>query len=180
MSYTAVAAPLLCIDVESIGLHGEGFAVGFVVIDEIGAELECGLFSCSPASASGFESDRQWVRENVPTMEITHDSPREVRRAFWACWRHWADRGSVMMADCGWPVEARFLSACVDDIGQDAAFQGPYPLLDVATLRAFARKVGVDVEIPRLSTELPIHHPTSDARYSARVWRELAKRVMLD
>lgn len=39
-------------DVESIGLHGEGFAVGYVVLQDC-REVECGMFACDPSKAAG-------------------------------------------------------------------------------------------------------------------------------
>ena len=38
-------------DVESVGLHGTGFAVGYVVLDKNGNEVESGCFCCPLTSA---------------------------------------------------------------------------------------------------------------------------------
>ncbi len=40
-------------DVESIGLHGEGFAVGWVVVGETGATYEESYLACLPGAARG-------------------------------------------------------------------------------------------------------------------------------
>lgn len=66
-------------DVESIGLHGEGFAVGYVVVQEDGKMLEEGVFSCRPDKAQGSEGDREWVAQNVPVLPCKEVEPSEVR-----------------------------------------------------------------------------------------------------
>ncbi len=159
-------------DVESIGLHGEGYAVGFVVCSATGTMLEEGVFSCDPICAEGTQSDRDWVARHVPTFAHTHASPREVRAAFWARWLFWREQGALMLSDCAWPVEARFLAACVDDIGETAHWSGPYPLLDVATIRhVMQTKFTFSEVIKRRQDELPEHHPLSDAKYGLRLWQ---------
>lgn len=168
--------PLFALDIESIGLHGEGFAVGFVVVDAQGLEREAACFACPPEAAPGSAADRAWVADNVPGLAVTHTTPREVRAAFWQRWLHWSALGAKMVADCGWPVEARFLAACVDDHGAAAAWQGPYPLLDVSSLAA---ALGLDPRsaVERRPSEQPAHDPLADARLCARLWREYSLRI---
>lgn len=167
-------------DVESIGLHGEGFAVGYVVVNSNGVLQEQQRFVCPQSVASGSDEDRQWVRENTPTMLCNHYTTAEVRQAFWRDWRRWAAEGAVLVADCAWPVEARFLAACIDMDPEGRRWQGPYPLHDVATARLAA---GFDplATVDRLPSEEPKHDPLADARQSARLWLEaLAKGRVAD
>lgn len=100
-------------DVESIGLHGEAFAVGWVVVNRDGERLEEGCLSCPPAQCTGTDESRLWVSENAPILEITSKTKQRLRNEFWHEWRLWADQGAVLVADCAWPVEANFLSACI-------------------------------------------------------------------
>jgi hypothetical protein len=170
-------------DVESIGLHGEGFAVAYVVVDSTGAELETALFSCPPAAAMGADTDRAWVAKNVPSLALTHSTPAQVRAAFWQAWLRWrtvkAGVDSIyMVADCAWPVEARFLNACVDDAGAAAHWLGPYPLLDVSTLTQVLTITSDSAPaLLRSADAQPSHHPLADARHSARTWLALMERV---
>jgi hypothetical protein len=163
-------------DVESIGLHGEGFAVGYVVVNRRGEVLEEDCFCCDPEQADGKPKNRAWVMENVPAMPTTHPTPFDVRENFWARWLRWKNDGAVLVADCCWPVEARFLAACVDDAKTRREWEGPYPLHDLASvLLALGRDPLATNE--RLLTELPAHHPLNDARQSARLLVEaLASR----
>lgn len=149
--------PLLIFDVESIGLHGEGFAVGLVVVEPKKlVTFEAG-FACDPAFAEGSDEGRRWVIENVESLEgddsiIYVGSPRDVRAGFWEVWAAWKEQDAWLMADCSWPVEARFLSDCVkDDTSREQ--DGPYPLLDAMTLRTF--KLAAPTEDK--------HHPVKDA-----------------
>ena len=154
-------------DVESDGLHGDGFAYGFVVIDDKGTELAAGY-----ERADAVLTD-EWVLANVVPMlpPATFSSRLNMRSKFWSDWLRWKGRGAVMVADCAWPVEARFLASCVDDHRIDRAWDGPYPLHDVATMRLAA---GLDplAAGSRLLHELPVHNPLADARQSARLWLE--------
>ena len=157
-------------DVESVGLHGEGFAVaGGVYLENGAVQYEFG-FSCPPDAAKGTDSDREWVNKNIPVLEVTHRLPIQIRDAFWAEWsrakKSYPD--IVMAAECAWPVEARFLCACVDDLPTERNWTGPYPMHDIASLLLAA---GFDpmAKFPRTASELPEHNPLTDARQSARL-----------
>lgn len=163
-------------DVESIGLHGEAFAVGWFVIDDTGAELSCGAHACDPDEAAGSITDRAWVKANCPSLAVTGNSPFSVRQAFWNAWEEERAKGAELVADCAWPVEARFLAACVDDFPESRRWLGPYPLHDVASVRLAA---GLDPRdtTPRLPGEGPMHNPLADARQSARLFIEALNEV---
>lgn len=166
-------------DVESIGLHGEGFAWGFVVVDRSGKELDARSFVSDPHNSEGSVSGRQWVKANVPMPIYSRGhAARDARELFWGWWEKWKGQGAALAADCPWPVEARFLAACVDDARPKyrgpapddgpRGFGGPYPLIDVASVRLAA---GFDplATVDRLPDELPVHDPLADARQSARL-----------
>ena len=160
-------------DVESIGLHGEGFAVAWVVVSRDGERLGEGCLACDPAQCAGTDESRLWVGENVPPLEVTSPTRQHLRNTFWHEWRRWADQGAVLVADCAWPVEANFLSACVALNHAEREWQGPYPLHDLASVLL---ALGADAlaVTERQPDELPAHHPLMDARQSAR---QLAARL---
>jgi hypothetical protein len=163
-------------DVESVGLHGEGFAVGYVVVNGDGATLEEGIFHCDPELANGSDTDRRWVGDNVPTMDRSEGFcayPADVRFAFWDAWQRWKECGATLWADCAWPVEARFLAQCVDDDPEGRTWEGPYPLHEIATAALLCGRDPL-VTLDRLPNELPVHNPLTDARQSARVFLEYA------
>ncbi len=167
-------------DVESIGLHGDGFAVGFVVVNQSGEEQESGLYQCGPDEADGPPQSRTWISKNVvPALAVElprtfgkswSASPASVRESFWQCWMKWKNQGARLAADVAWPVEANFLRQCIKDAA-DREWDGPYPLLDIASIR-FA--VGLDPlgTEERKPNELPAHNPLADARQSARLLLE--------
>lgn len=165
-------------DVESVGLHGEGFAVGYVAVEN-GREVESGLFFCAPAGAAGTAKDYGWVVANViPALSdgpsgqfgsrLGSESPRDVRCAFWDRWVAWKGRGALMVADCPWPVESRFLMDCLRDNPAERASMAPYPIIDVGSVRLAA---GLDPlgTNDRRDDERPAHNPLADARQSARL-----------
>lgn len=154
-------------DVESIGLHGEGFAVGYVVVDSTGTFHGGGKYVCPQSEATGTEEGRRWVRENVPPDRVSASNPREVRDLFWRDWTAWKERGALLVADCAWPVEARFLAACVDDEPDERQWRGPYPLHELASFMVAA---GMDpMETYNRLPDEPPHDPLGDARQSARL-----------
>lgn len=167
-------------DVESIGLHGEGFAVGWVVIEPVsGTEINHGIIIANPLAAKGTDEGRQWCRENIPHPVYDETVDGEgiwLREQFWSEWLNWKDVGAILVADCAWPVEARFLAACVDDEHNKREWQGPYPLHDLATFRLAA---GLDplATTDRLPDELPVHDPLADARQSARLLLEAIELI---
>ena len=167
-------------DVESVGLHGEAWAFGYVVVDQDGAEMECGKAACWLDNAVGLIDDRIWVRQHCPdAVESTTPGarppactgPAELRAAFWSAWTRWGEKGAIMVADCSWPVEARFLAACIDVDPDERRWLGPYPLHDVATARLCANLDPL-ATVGRLPTEEPAHDPLADARQSARLFLE--------
>lgn len=156
-------------DVESVGLHGEGFAVaGGVYID--GAAQSEFRFCCPLDTAKGEPDDRAWVIQNVPLMDVTHRSPQGLRLAFWAEWEKAKCQydGIVMAGECIWPVEASFVTACIADDPVTRRWAGPYPLHEIASLMLAA---GMDTmaTYDRMDSELPKHDPLADARQSARL-----------
>ncbi|MFT4235801.1 MAG: hypothetical protein QM607_12490 [Microbacterium sp.] len=157
-------------DVESIGLHGEGYAVGYVVIHN-GQEVESGMFACLCGMAEGVDSDRLWVYENIPALQPNSPDPFTVREKFWRRWVEWKAKGALLAADCAWPVEARFLAACVDALPDDRRFAGPYPLVEISTWMMAAGHDAMK-DYARTDRELPKHNPLADARQSARLLME--------
>lgn len=162
----------LVFDVESDGLHGEGFAVGWCVVGHDGETLADGIHVAPLRTPSA----RNWVLEHVmPVLPArTRSSTVALRTSFWELWADWRDQGAQLAADVPWPVEARFLLDCIRDEPERGGY-GPYPLIDIASVRLGA---GLDplADEPRLASELPHHNPLADARQSARLLLEALKR----
>lgn len=168
-------------DVESIGLHGEGYAVAGGVYFADGTLDKSSEFvlCCQPDQANGEEGDRQWVHDNVPHLEETNcGTPREVRKRFWKRWMNARSEypGIVMAGECVWPVESGFLAACVQDNPQECRWEGPYPLHEIAS---FMLAAGMDpmATYDRLESEEPKHHPLADARQSSRLLCEALDKI---
>ena len=154
-------------DVESVGLHGEGFAVaGGVYLTNGAAQWEF-CFCCPMELAEGMASDRYWVNQNVPAMEITHRDPRMLRMAFWDMWEKAKRDKSEMAAECLWPVEARFIRDCVSEDAQRLS-SAPYPFHEISSVM-FAAGMDPMETYPREPSEMPPHNPLADARQSARL-----------
>lgn len=162
-------------DVESVGLHGTDFAVGFVIINRWGVEVQHGLMACERNETFGTPASLDWCNKNIPPIPITHSCPKDMREAFWAQWLCWNERGAKLVADCNWPVEARFLIQCVDEKPSEREWLGPYPLIDVGSV-LLAKGQDPLQKFERKENELPEHNPLADARQSARIFIETLNR----
>ena len=139
------------------------------------AGIEYVLKNVVPAIPAEYRSETPGTRMSA--------SLAEMRQAFWACYRAAADGVSaakgatlVVAAECGFPVEANFFRACILDDLAKRAYQGPFPLHEIAT-RVLAKCP--DDKSPQYAhlnrrepAELPAHNPLCDARQSARIWFE--------
>jgi hypothetical protein len=172
---------IVSLDVESIGLHGPAISVGAVVFkndEDVETfygrvpdhELQEDLKMADP-------EDRVFVENHVlPHLGPETDaSSRQMGDRFWAWWLKHKEAGATMVCDCPWPVEANFLSEVVRQGFGERKWEGPYPLVDVAS---FVVANGADPLEPskRRSDELPVHHPVADARQSGRELLVLAPR----
>lgn len=157
-------------DVESVGLHGEGFAVaGGVYLANGAAQWEFS-FRCPMDRAEGLQADRDWVIRNVPAISVTDGSPCGIRMAFWKAWERAKADGAEMAAECLWPVEARFLRDCITDDAQ-RLLTAPYPCHEIASVMLSAG-MNPMATYNRTPSELPCHNPLADARQSARLLSE--------
>jgi hypothetical protein len=169
-------------DVESVGLYGEGFAVaGGVYLDNGACQYEFS-FSCPPEEVAhpNPESDPElnWVKKNIPVLEVTHHNAEGVRDAFWKEWEkaRMRYRNIVMVAEVPYPVEMNFIRACLGDNWADRGELAPYPFVDIASIRLAA---GFDpiATSERKPSELPAHNPLADSRQSARLLAEALDKI---
>jgi hypothetical protein len=173
-TYKYTAAAYFIFDVESVGLHGEAFAVAAQVFDAMGEPIqgEGGWWhSTNRDNAVGTKENRDWIEKNVPPIKTSKLTGRDLRDFFWDSWHEAKSRypGVVMAAECVWPVETNFLSACVADNPVQRQFEGPYPLHDIASIMMAA---GMDpmATYERVHEEkdiYPAHHPLGDVKHSA-------------
>lgn len=172
-------------DVESVGLHGEAYAFGYVVVGRDGVVACAGGRHVPFDEVRGGEEGMLWAARNARPGLGWSDavspagSATRMRDSFWSAWRAWHAKGAVLAADCPWPVEANFLSACVADRPGRRWWEGPYPLVDVASVMLAA---GMDpkAEYERLPDELPRHDPLADARQSARLLTAAVNKIRFE
>lgn len=156
------------IDVESVGLHGQAFAVAGGVYLENGSPQWEFKLACPIDECDGLPDDRKWVKENIPTIQETHRTPQAMRDAFWPLWLKAKSEGAVMAADCLWPVEAGFMEQCIRDDSATRNWEGPYPFMEIASFLAAAGMHPL-AKYDRTPSEMPVHDPLADARQSARM-----------
>lgn len=136
---------ILSVDVEKPELNGVAFALGAVVLNYRGEIVDDFKARC-PLTAK----PRSWVVEEVlPALADWPETDKDstsMRHRFWT----WFDEARSnctenepvhIFADCGFPAEARFFVASIDDNFEERRLAGPYPLHEVATLLL---AIGVD------------------------------------
>ena len=165
--------------VESIGLHGEGFAVAGGVYSEHGSCLREFAYHCNPDEADGNSVDREWVENNVTICKssILLPNPDHVRTHFWREWIAAKEEGALMFVECGWPVEAAFLEACVRRNRALYNWLGPYPMHEIASVMLVAG-MNPMATYERLPHELPAHEPLADSRLSARLLHQALTSIL--
>jgi len=132
----------LVLDVESIGLFGEGFAWASVLVDLEGNHIEEYWVRGDHKNARGAALDYAWITENVlPALDAgpvlvqpLAVSLVHMRNAFLCYFAKVVERfpGVVLVADCPFPVEANFLLTAFCE-NPDYKHLSPYPLIDVAS-----------------------------------------------
>lgn len=168
---------VLSIDAETNGLYGRAFAVGAVFTDDQRPDgtVDALLVTC-PVEG---ELD-PWVAENVP-LELRQnpsvDSYAELLDELWKFYDEHRENTDVI-AHVAFPVETTLLR---DMVTAAPDRQGPFPLLDVASVlkaRGFdPTSVDAYNQAHRLWTgqfrSFAPHHPVGDAWAAERAYRHL-------
>ncbi len=189
-------------DVESMGLYGEAFAVGWVVDDYFEGEIDSGYISMPTDGLIAAYGERKWLEENIfpnlPAPTITEADIAEFKEAnpklkfqelsdyysyvlrsqFWKILQKWLDKGALIWVDCGFPIETNFLNLCIADniIRSDFTYIF-YFINDLVTLMFLTGK-NPNLSYERLESEKPVYHPTKDARQSARLIRQCLEELL--
>ena len=111
---------LLIFDVEATSLHGTAFAVGSIVIDRNGNEID----KLELLSKQGKEKANDWVKKNVlPNLEEmpTCDTDRQLRELFYSFYCKHKETAEIW-SDCNFPVETNFLTQVANDDLQTREF----------------------------------------------------------
>lgn len=180
-------------DIESVGLRGPGFCVGYAVWDN-GVEEASGLLGTEVGYVTGLnrwrpsgvatekpcftDEDQRWISRNVvPHLPVLGRTDLvEVRAQFWDLWTMYRRRGAVMLVNTPFPVESNFLAACVADDPSRLVIGTPLPIIDLKSLILASGKLGETEEWwPVLPNEKPEHNPVCDARRAARIFFELRR-----
>jgi len=175
-------------DVETVGLYGPPFALGYVVCDKDGIELESNGFWVNvfqPTTLQSYkqdwsftDQDVKWVKENVlPAVRTSGENHlherttmNELLLQFWKLWEFAKKMypKMVLAADCPYPVETSFIKQVLELRDAANMENSPYPFLDVASM-LIARGLDPMADWQRYEEEKPIHNPLADARQSARL-----------
>lgn len=177
----------LSFDVESLGLFGPPFAVGFVVVNKENDLLEEGLWGYDyrnlPPRLNNDQwtiqrGDREWVENSIGAPEAWFNCPNiyKMAEAFYSDWVGFKTiyPGLTMVTDCPFPVEFNFLSFMLHINRVRNINHSPYPVIDVASV-LLAHGFDPLGDYPRLEHELPAHNPVADAQQSVRLFLEVLR-----
>lgn len=169
---------LLFFDGEADGLYGEILAIGAVVIDEDGKEIDC---FAGRADKPPNNLKDEWSRVNIYPLLYTppgisgmstYPGEDELLQDFWVFWLKHRET-AYAVADVAYPVEAGILEKCVRKDVESRAFMAPFPLLDLSTL-IFSKGINplADNSHDMQKKGFTKHNPLDDARYAAMIWRK--------
>ena len=158
---------LMMLDVETDGLLGETFAVGYSLFDYNG------VITLEEFKHVVIERKDQWVKDNVPIFDLQHALPNleELRAWFVRKFRKWQP---TLVVDHCYPCESGFLKQC--SLEHHITF---YPVID---MYGFINTLKHTTDIPdlddvRLLNEIPAHHPINDCRQSIRQYLHFVKEL---
>ena len=168
-------------DAETNGLWGQAFAIGALVYDENGTEIDRFVGRC-PIEG---ETDK-WVAENVlPEMTdipVTHQNYTELMASF-AKFYLANKQDADVIVHMGVPVESKVLID-MHSAGLIGDWDGPFPLHDVSgnLQQAGEDPTSVDkyVQKHNLSVgqfEGGTHNPLYDSAAAAVVYHHLAEKI---
>ena len=163
----------LFVDAETDGLYGKFISIAMVVADHVGNELEHIYIGLSNPENHIKE---KWVRENVlPTLDEyeEYEDEHSLLEAAWSFWRvHASD--SYVFTDVMHPVESRLFTRCVEQDIENRVFQGPFPMLDLASM---LYALGINPLEAREKLVQPLdegkqHNALYDARMAMAIWKK--------
>lgn len=165
---------ILSLDAETNGLYGDAFSIGAILMDkETGKEEKRFLARCPI-----FEEIDPFVRDNVlPQMEsiiTTNPTDTSMLADFIDFFQENKENADVIV-HMGCPVEAKLFIDAVD-MGFMGPFDGPYPLVDIATYQeiwdkvdSYNKKHGIVVPDCQGGT----HNPLYDCYAAALAYRHV-------
>ena len=78
------------VDVESVGLHGNPFAIAYVIFKEGGSIVDKCLEYCPLDLTDSLKTDFEWIKENVlphfKDINYTCDNTKSLYENFWSSW----------------------------------------------------------------------------------------------
>jgi hypothetical protein len=176
-----VRSHIFSVDAETDDLFGETWAIGVVVLDKDGNQVDKFEGQVDPSDVRS-----AWVQEHsVPFCKLTpYPNRRALRDAFWEFWMFWRER-AIAVADCGAPVEAGLFRACVEDDLEGRQWKHPFPLHDLGTLLHLCGYDPADVngdadriKLAKLEgEELHKHNPVDDAYASGLCWVLFSQKI---
>lgn len=172
-------AKVIVIDVETVGLYGDPYAVGWAVFKNGRLDSSGGVVDRFVAEGSNDRAGEglrgsvpgwEWVAKNPPpeSTRLAKVSNRaELLMAFGRLLRGHKSKGFQVAADVPSPVEAGLVIECAR-LGLIPFEDSPYPLWDIASIMACAGMEPLK-EWARTEREEPRHCPVADAIQSGRL-----------
>ena len=168
---------LVFLDVETDGLYGSFLTVALIATDWEGNELERAYLGIRREKMHITEP---WVEENVlPRLGEYEpvDTEEELLRKAWDFWLRYREE-AYAVCDVGYPVEARFLKACVElDVKQNAML-APFPLVDLSSLilaKGYEPLINRE-ELVADYESTKQHNELYDVEVSIEVWKKLMSK----
>jgi len=164
---SAPAVAHIVYDVETVGILGPCWAIGWVALTAAGDEIASGHAWTEPVGDPATVVWAQPARDALAAESAPLADGNAVLRALWAVWLAAKASGASLWCDVAYPCDGptlRDAHRLAVSEGVSGPFDGPFPLRDIA------ERLGGRVSGPPLPDGA--HHPVVDARWSSGRLRE--------
>lgn len=165
---------LVFIDVETDGLYGGFLTVALIATDLEGNELERAYYGIRKDK---MEIKEPWVMENVLPKLGEYEPCKDEGELLEKAWNFWLryQEEAYAVCDVGYPVETRFLQACVEKDVSGYAMKAPFPLLDLSSIlyaKGYEPLINREELIKEPCRDM-VHNALYDVETSIKIWKNL-------
>lgn len=165
------------LDVETDGLYGSFLTAALIAVDEEGNELSRAYYGIKREHMNVKEA---WVIENVLPVLGDYEECEDEKQLLQKAWDFWMQyqEDAYMVCDVAYPVETRFLKACVEMNQAEYMWKAPFPLIDLSSL-LMAKGYDPLCERKDFINEYKkdeVHNALYDVEVAIAVWKTIRKK----
>lgn len=164
------------LDVESDGLYGNFLTAALIVVDNEGNEISRAYYGICKEHMHVTDP---WVIEHVLPIIGDYEECENEKQLLQKTWDFWLQyqETAYMICDVAYPVECRFLRACVALNQSEYMCKAPFPLIDLSSL-LMAKGYDPLYERKHFASKYKeecVHNALYDVEVAIEVWKKISK-----